>query len=256
MLQEQYTLHLPSRETQMYNMSDIHLDYDGQELFNVVDTIMRDGSQMVSFPLTPQWHIVGYANNMFKVAKKRKEETSSLCGRDVQDKDYFLPYISEKTPYVHATDWTVWWGKIVFGDTIKFQSVDWLCNAKVEAVKGLKLDAVSLWKYAMDRFLAIMHGENGNVESKDPSPNTTFDTKVFHDAASSICASLKDQLKEEEKTKVFLVHVYFAHRMLEDWMVAFKILAKSNILWEYRNITIKQKGLMRIFELMKAKNLH
>ncbi|KAL5536770.1 hypothetical protein ACEPAF_593 [Sanghuangporus sanghuang] len=79
MLQEQYTLHLPSGETQIYNISDIHLDLDdGQELFNIVDTIMRDGSQMVSFPLTLQWHITGYANDMFKVAKKRKEETSSL----------------------------------------------------------------------------------------------------------------------------------------------------------------------------------
>ncbi|OCB89287.1 hypothetical protein A7U60_g3543 [Sanghuangporus baumii] len=135
-----------------------------------------------------------------------------------------------------------------------------------------------------------MRGENGNVESKDPSPNTVFDTKVFHDAASSICASLKDQLKEEEKTKVFLLHVCFVCRMLKDSVVVFKILAKSNVLWEYGSeavhsvelplkldedrdtawtqaisemaeaniipdITTKQKGLMRIFELMKAKNL-
>ncbi|OCB89286.1 hypothetical protein A7U60_g3542 [Sanghuangporus baumii] len=79
MLQEQYTLHLPSGETQIYNMSDICSDSDdGQELFNVVDTIIYDGSQMVSFPLTPQRCIAGYANDMFKVAKKRKEETSNL----------------------------------------------------------------------------------------------------------------------------------------------------------------------------------
>ncbi|KAL5504685.1 hypothetical protein ACEPAH_7348 [Sanghuangporus vaninii] len=492
MLQEQYTLHLPSGETQTYNMSDIRSDSDdGQELFNVVDTIMHDRSQMVSFPLTPQRRIAGYANDMFKVAKKRKEETSSLrevilqleselhaglrdqaanvravenrvkdelkgelraelqdqevkfdakldanlrdlqdnvqvveyrvhaveryltyksapdyhamirrqiidggqecfaigmyfflekflrrllqCSdeplrmhilktcfgappgviqefqrnwrrarlpsggtssvsvttsagtegesrpdsalsvashpvsafsvasllseklrrsRHVQDEDYFLPYVSEKTPYVHATDWALWWEKIVFGDTIKFQSVDQLGNAKGDEVKGLKPDAVSSWKYAMDRFLAIMRGEKEkeNVESKDPSPDTVFDTKVFHDAASSICASLKDQLKEEEKTKVFLLHVRFAHGMLEDSVVVFEILAKSNILQEYGSeavhsvelplkldedrdtawtqaisetaeadiipdITTKQKGLMRIFKLMKAENL-
>ncbi|KAL5530799.1 hypothetical protein ACEPAF_7057 [Sanghuangporus sanghuang] len=143
----------------------------------------------------------------------------------------------------------------------------------------------------MDYFLAIMRGENGNVESKDPSPDTVFDTKVFHNAASSICDSLKDQLKEEEKTKVFLLHVRFAHGMLEDSGVAFEILTKSNVLWEYGSeavhsvrlplkldedrdtawtqtisetaeadiipdIMIKQKGLMKIFELMKAENLH
>ncbi|KAL5530800.1 hypothetical protein ACEPAF_7058 [Sanghuangporus sanghuang] len=79
MLQEQYTLHLPSGETQTYNMSDIYLNLDdGQELFNVVNTIMHDGSQMGAFPLTPQQRIAGYANDMFKVVKKRKEETSSL----------------------------------------------------------------------------------------------------------------------------------------------------------------------------------
>ncbi|OCB83879.1 hypothetical protein A7U60_g9085 [Sanghuangporus baumii] len=257
MLQEQYTLHLPSGETQMYNMSDIHSDLDdGQELFNVVNTIMRDGSQMVSFPLTLQWRIASYANDMFKVAKKRKKETSSLrevilwlesdlhAGFQDQAANIDEPLRTHilkmcfGAPLGVIQEFQRNWrhARLPSGGTSSVSvttSARTKGNVKEEEVKGLKPDAVLSWKYAIDHFLAIMRRENGNVESKDPSPNTVFDTKVFCDAASSICASLKDQLKEEEKTKVFLLHIHFAHAMLEDSVVAFEILTKSNILWEY-----------------------